>query len=53
MWVLARSSYLTALIAGILDKEMKLVLTLKPQKYEMQSNSIALNEKAVAQEVAG
>ena len=52
MWVLARSSYLSAVNAGLLDKKMK-IWGLKPQKSEIQSNPTALNEKAVAQEVAG
>ena len=38
---------------GFLTKKWNWFWGLKPQKYEMQSNSIALNEKAVAQEVAG
>ena len=32
MWVLARSSYLSALNAGLLDKEMKLVLSFEASK---------------------
>ena len=48
MWVLAGSSYLSALNAGLLDKKWNWFWGLKPQKSEMQSN-----EKAVVQEVAG
>ena len=53
MWVLAGSSYLSALNAGLLDKKWNWFWGLKPQKSETQSNPIVLNEKAVAQEVAG